>query len=1035
MLDIETSHLEIYDHLKQGNNTSLFNHLEAIDITINQVNQVIDSPEERQENLPVEIKYYVSELIDILKNNFESLRKSQVISIVAIIDHLLEWKTSWLIKLPTWMWKTKLFSEIIEWLQLSTAIFIPNNHLKWQVKEYFNWSDTFVVWEDDTVVNSVVSILDTIMKKNIEAPVIICSYKALLQLKSDDVELFQEFSSCIELIIRDEAHKSLWDETSEALDQVTLRDNEYLTSSDYALDWSNSKLELLFTATPNLLSKSIRESYETIISLRLQDWVEEWILHIPEFIRTPKALINLWDQSINQTNIDKNALKFCDIDWNLSYLQLIDKYIELKDENNGYFPWIWFCRDIGHAEFMKSEMEKKWIRTVRITSGNKDFDKGVSEEDWKNMLEKNEIDFVITVMKVAEWWDVPTLRSAINFTPIFSESKYMQWIWRILRVLEYHEWMKQLGITQKDNAVIIEPESWDIYNQYELSDDENIVKETTENNLENLKNKSKFYHSKENKNFWKTISGLMHMVKSWEFDRWFLEETYWDLSWYINTYKLDNDWTVEIEWIMYTAATTIMDSTNSQLLCSWWIALNRIDKQSEEWKEEYILKSSWKRWPQTVDLYNLEELLKILPDHSKTYKLNEDRTIKINGIMYTAITHWTNFKNSKLLCNWSITMRIVNQQSEEWCRVNILEQSWIIWTKIVDLCNLEQLLKILPKHNTVYELNVDKIVEIDWITYTSVTSRMTIDSSRLPCNWPVAWEKINQQSEEWKEKNILRKSWKNKWKWSKVIDLYNLKELLKILPKHNELYELNEDKTVEIDWIIYTSITHWMSPDNSKLSCSWLIALKKTNKKSEEWVEKNVLKKSWKNWIYTLDLYNLEEVLRILPKHDELYKLDENGIVEIEGTIYTSIVRWTNSESSKLPCSRLIALKKINQQSEEWVTKNMLKASWTSKWKWSKSLDLYNLEELLKILPKINELYELNEEKTVEVEGIIYTAIILNGMTPQNSKLPNNWRQTFKQVSKQSKEWFEKNVLKASWKRGSQIIDLYNLNEVLKLLK
>ncbi len=38
---------------------------------------------------------------------------------------------------------------------------------------------------------------------------------------------------------------------------------------------SNEKLELLFTATPNLLDKSVRDTYEEIFGLRIQDLVEE----------------------------------------------------------------------------------------------------------------------------------------------------------------------------------------------------------------------------------------------------------------------------------------------------------------------------------------------------------------------------------------------------------------------------------------------------------------------------------------------------------------------------------------------------------------------------------------------------------------------------------------------------------------------------------------------------------------------------------------------------------------------------------------
>ncbi len=697
MWESVVKHMEIYAWLKEWDETSLFNYLDVTEEVIAQTLNIVNSPQNLKQLLPIELKYYISELIDILRNNFESLRKSQVASLIAIIDHLLEWKTRWLVKLPTWMWKTRLFSEIIEWLQLNTAIFIPNNHLKSQVSEYFDSRHTFIVWDSKkSVAKSVKEILTQIEIDNIEAPIIICTYKALLHLKSDAPDLFKEFSSFIELIVRDEAHKSLWDETSELLDNIVNYNDNYLLSEGYSLDWWVEKIELLFTATPNLLSKSIKECYEIIISLRLQDWVEEWILHMPGFERVPKAYVNLWDKNINQSHVDKNALKFCDEEWNLSYIQLINKYIELKEKNEGYFPGIWFCRSVEHAEFIKQEMEKKWVRTIRVTSASKGLDKWIVSEKAKYMLERNEVDFVLTVSKVAEWWDIPTLRCAVSFAPTFSEAKYVQWIWRILRVFEYFEEYNQYWILPKTGAVIIEPESWEISNSGNWGISKKWRKKDSEDtkNTQQKQQETKSITLKEIHWWTRTISGMMHLIKSEEFDTWFLEEKYWSLIEYIDKYKLEEDWTVEIKWVLYTAVTNTMSTKNSRLTCSWATALKEISNLPQEWLNKNRLLNFGLSWYKTIDLYNLEELLKVLPK----WKLLEDWSIEIEWVIYTAINNSMSTKNSRLPCSWKLALKKIKQQSEKWLKQNRLLKKWLSWKHTVDLYNLEEVLKILPNN-------------------------------------------------------------------------------------------------------------------------------------------------------------------------------------------------------------------------------------------------------------------------------------------------------------------------------------------------
>jgi len=1013
MLNI--NYQEIYNDLKEWNNKLL---LEYIDDIKKRVFTIIVSPEQIKEWLSSKIRYYISTLLEKLKNP-ENLRKSQVVSIIAIIDHLFEWNTSWLIKLPTWLWKTRLFSEVEESLWLSTSIFVPNTNLKEQTAEYFDKDKIFIVWDNWTVVESVKSILEEIKSKKIQSPVIICTYQSLTRLRKDDIDLFYDFSDLIELVIRDEAHRSLWEETTDALhsvvnETVLLEQTDELLLEEYDVDWWDSKLELLFTATPKLLKKDVRNKYDDIISLKIQDWVEEWILHMPKYEYVPNASVNIWEENLNQKNINKYALKFVDENWNLIYKELIDKYLDLKGKNDWYLPWVWFCRDIAHADFIKNEMEDKWLRVVRVTSSNKDYDEWVSESEAKFMLEKNEVDFVVTVKKVSEWWDVQTLRCAIWFTPILSEAKYIQWIGRVIRVFEdYSEELNhKYWIKSKEEAIIIEPKSWEIKS---FMPDKRVWWWDWW-----------YWNPDDNKPIVisKNISWMEHLLNSNEFELWFLEDSYWDISEYIKTYDIDENWIVEIKGDSYIWVTYQNNEDNSILPCSWYIVFREVIKQSAEWIEKNVLKNAWKRFNSILDLYNLEELLKILPEDKKKYNLWKDKTVEIDWIIYTAVISDMKIETSKLSCRWEIALDIIKKQENEWLKKNMLKNSWKSWTHLVDLYNLEELLKILPNHENLYDLLDNYIVEIDGVTYTAVTTIMKIQTSNLPCSWLVALWIINKQSKLWIEKNVI----KNKWRrWNQKFDLYNLEELLKILPNDEELFDLWDDYTVEINWILYTSVSSSMIEEESKLPCSWYLALKEIKKQSNEWLEKNLLRNKWKRKSVRVDLYNLEELLKILPNKKTIYNLWKDKTVEIDWKIYTSVDCRMKQETSNLPCSWWIALSKINKQSNEWLEKNILKNSWRS---WTRIVNLYNLEELLKILPLW---YDLRKDKTVIIDWIIYTAVT-GSMKSSLTKLPCAWRTALTYIDHQDQKWINNNIKKNWWKVWGQFVDLYNLDELLKIL-
>lgn len=267
---------------------------------------------------------------------------------------------------------------------------------------------------------------------------------------------------------------------NEELDQT--KDQEALSLMEQKK--GGKKIHLLFTATPNLLEKWLADHYHKILSIKTEEAVEDWSLILPEHEWVWVAYLNdMLDKRVSQRDLNNRVKKFVTEDWEFIHDVLIDKYLEQKEQvPQWYLPSLAVTADIPHAEFIRQELQKKWIRAVRVTSANADYDHGVTEDEAEEMLLKDEVDVVITVNKLSEGWDVPLLRWFIRFAPTLSPAKQMQPPGRIMRTMEdsYIEkilllrsisWInkdlseeEKIEMLQKwrHNTMFIEPDSWQI---------------------------------------------------------------------------------------------------------------------------------------------------------------------------------------------------------------------------------------------------------------------------------------------------------------------------------------------------------------------------------------------------------------------------------------------------------------------------------------------------------------------------------------------------------------------------------------------
>jgi len=81
-INLVNNYNEIYNQLKLWDTTVLNEYIDHIE---DRVNCLLDTPELAKKWLSIEIQFYISTLIDKLKDS-DNLRKSQIVSIIAIIE-------------------------------------------------------------------------------------------------------------------------------------------------------------------------------------------------------------------------------------------------------------------------------------------------------------------------------------------------------------------------------------------------------------------------------------------------------------------------------------------------------------------------------------------------------------------------------------------------------------------------------------------------------------------------------------------------------------------------------------------------------------------------------------------------------------------------------------------------------------------------------------------------------------------------------------------------------------------------------------
>ena len=401
---------------------------------------------------------YLYELISSLEIHLEkerwNLRKNQISSFEKLIDFLKSWRVEWLIKQPTWAWKTRLFWEILKAIWKTSLILVPRTTLVWDTKKEFVWDESRDIsgfWFDENNIYTIDSTNKSSFKWNAteqvekilnnikKGDVIITTYQSFVAAMKKNPKLVDDFIKKLDVVISDEAHRSTWDKTKESISKISEPGDIDLAEKE--IEENFKKMHLRFTATPKLLEKDVQDTYDIDIIdwLTLKEVVDDGTLIFPIYINpwvaTHRTEENPWNITNNYLANLSESWKFVMENWESVEENLTNIYLEKKEENNWYLPAVAFCSTIKQAEDYKNYLNSLWIKAVRATSSNKEYDIWEHADDVKQMFHNETVDVVVTVSKVWEGWDVPTLRASIWLTPRNSPADKIQWVWRTMRKL------------------------------------------------------------------------------------------------------------------------------------------------------------------------------------------------------------------------------------------------------------------------------------------------------------------------------------------------------------------------------------------------------------------------------------------------------------------------------------------------------------------------------------------------------------------------------------------------------------------------
>ena len=417
--------------------------------------------------------------IDDLAQHPES-RTLQKWAFVALAQSLRRWEKWWTFKLPTGTGKTRIFAHMLRAFQKNGVILVPRVDLYDSTARElravgFEERDIRFL-HDETGNNTEDRMMWLLTDPSIDwgSGKIQCimTYQALTAMVRKNPTMWDFMRDHFDIIIEDEAHRGLGDKTKAATQTLgeNIEDEEIVEGEEIQLEqiaetilwfWKE-KYSYKFTATPDLLGKSVEEDGEYLYYATVEEAIKTGAIILPQYVDmgaayTKDANLEKW----KIVDIEKLAEgdNFVDESGRSIRDKVIDAYIE-KKEIHGTLAGVAFASTIEHAKQIVQAMEAKWIKATRVTSAPWD----ISSKYATDLMERWELDIIVTVTKVSEWFDYPPLACAMWFTPSLSPAKVFQGNGRIMRITDTKKPENVLDtdgrLCPSPSTYIIAPSAW-----------------------------------------------------------------------------------------------------------------------------------------------------------------------------------------------------------------------------------------------------------------------------------------------------------------------------------------------------------------------------------------------------------------------------------------------------------------------------------------------------------------------------------------------------------------------------------------------
>lgn len=341
-------------------------------------------------------------------------------------------------KQPTGAGKTVLFGIIAKLIDVPTLILVPRQNL---LTNTFKELTEQVGFSPDDV--GLVGGGHNQLGRNVT----IATYQShVLRMKSDP-KYRAQMMAC-ELIVCDEAHRSLGDKTAESIDALDGKADEKDAVVDFdaaehseeeaddsmseeevageqevfkAIDelTSRASLKLAFTATPILANKHVQDVFKHLIAEEKQGELVKTGILVPYRIVQVDGSVHVNDiDSYMTEEQEAGILERENVYGKLAsaYADALRLYREKKGEEQDVMPLrgVAFCVNHNECEKFKEQAEKSGLRARIVTAREAKGKKGneVIEAAERQLMDK-ELDLIITVAKLGEGWNFKPANAAI----------------------------------------------------------------------------------------------------------------------------------------------------------------------------------------------------------------------------------------------------------------------------------------------------------------------------------------------------------------------------------------------------------------------------------------------------------------------------------------------------------------------------------------------------------------------------------------------------------------------------------------------